>query len=132
MGGGLTTKTNNTMLCFVVRSSTSTFRKVTAMAKEKKPGPGKKECPSCGAVLGARKMECECGHTFTPKQRKTKVTTVDFGAAMAMLKELAGFIEDSGGYDEALAWIDKTEQLVAQTGGFDALREGLDAARGLK
>lgn len=44
------------------------------MAKKKtaSPGPGKKECPACGAVVGVRTQKCACGHEF---ERKVKTSS---------------------------------------------------------
>ena len=35
----------------------------------KKGQRGKKECPSCGELVGARSRSCECGHEFKPKTK---------------------------------------------------------------
>jgi len=31
---------------------------------------GKKTCPSCKAIVGARASSCECGHKFLPAKKK--------------------------------------------------------------
>lgn len=42
----------------------------TAKKKAATAGKGKKTCPKCNAVLGARTQQCECGHKFKPKTKK--------------------------------------------------------------
>ena len=39
--------------------------------KSASPGPGKKECPECGAVVGVRTQKCACGHQFEIKSGGT-------------------------------------------------------------
>ena len=50
-------------------------KKSTKVAKKKSGkgnGRGKKTCPQCGKVLGARTAECECGHKFSTTTKKKK------------------------------------------------------------
>ena len=36
---------------------------------------GKKTCPDCSAVVGCRKMKCECGHEFMSPMKYNKKST---------------------------------------------------------
>jgi len=47
------------------------------MKTYKTTGRGRKQCPSCSAIIGVRAHECECGYSFrTPRaKKKTKAET---------------------------------------------------------
>ena len=70
------------------------------MAK-KTVGPGKKTCPSCQKVIGARTTTCDCGHVFVPKTTGgAKTTRMSFGpeveAAIALI-QVCGSVEKAEG-----------------------------------
>jgi len=40
--------------------------------KKSTAGRGQKECPSCHKIVGARLVECACGHRFETKKKLPK------------------------------------------------------------
>ena len=102
-------------------------------AKKQTPGRGQKQCPHCKKIVGARKAVCDCGHDFKSAKAASARTRpapgkLDVAAMMGTVRQLAEFIDECGGYEEALEWLDATEQLVNTTGSFAALREALEVA----
>ena len=49
---------------------------------------GKKSCPSCDSLLGARTRTCDCGYKFAPKPKKT--AKPHFKERKAFLKRVLG------------------------------------------
>jgi hypothetical protein len=71
-------------------------------------GRGKKQCPKCSKILGARSAKCECGHVFiakTPKPEKSKK-----GAGLT-LDEAIPLVEKLGGISQAKAILARLESL---------------------
>ena len=72
----------------------------TAKKKTATAGKGKKMCPKCNAVLGARTQQCECGHKFksktkkpATKRRKSQTATGIVGQLQVEQKRLQGQLE---------------------------------------
>jgi hypothetical protein len=81
--------------------------------KKKTSGPGKKTCPSCGKVVGARTRRCACGHAFTLKRSAKRRTPLDYS-----LKELEQLVASKRKLVEPLqALIDKhgADVVLAET-----------------
>ena len=57
---------------------------------------GKKSCPSCKALLGARTSLCDCGHKFVPKPKKT---------AKPHFKERKEFLKRMLGESKPINWV---------------------------
>lgn len=64
-----------------------------------KAGKGKKPCPQCGEVLGARAAKCKCGYEFPKKQAKT--STNGKPSAKERLKDAIELVKVCGSVEEA-------------------------------
>ena len=78
-------------------------KKSTKVAK-KKSGKGKKTCPSCGKLIGARTATCKCGHKFTTKKKKKKGSSNS--TAVQQIQAASDLISLAGGSGEAKAIIE--------------------------
>ena len=98
------------------------------MTKKKELGPGRKECPKCKAIVGARSGNCECGYVFVPKSGGKLTKRADnlqacipiikgMGGSKGLIKALkeyeavAGPIDRLGGVKQAQAILDQLEAL---------------------
>lgn len=55
------------------------------------PGLGKKFCPECNALIGARSTKCpECGHEFQAKAKKGAIEETGDISETAFIKVMAG------------------------------------------
>ena len=91
------------------------------MATKEKLGQGKKECPHCKKIVGARSATCKhCGKTIAPK---TKSVSNSKGEDIEKLALKFAFIE-IGGLDKAIKAVegyneDGIGKFISQCGGKD-------------
>ena len=106
-------------------------KEMTIMAKQKQPAPasggmrGKKPCPHCGALNGARAKTCRsCGRDIPYKKAKAR----DEGGLAQSIRQielLRAFVQEQGGYDAAGKQLDRLAELVSACGSLDELRAGV-------
>lgn len=80
-------------------------------------GRGKKACPACGEVLGARQAVCpKCNHVFEAKAGGSRKPTSSKNG-MDAIKATLAFINATGGIEEAKSQIADMMVLLAACGG---------------
>jgi hypothetical protein len=91
-------------------------RKQAPAEVKKTAGPGRKECPSCHEIVGARPAECpKCHHKFTAKKKAAKKAAKKESPPVDV-ETAAEFIAALGGVDEARKAIGTVERIWALKG----------------
>ena len=97
----------------------------------KKLGPGKKSCPECGEILGARTMECpKCSHKFEAKTASKPKK----GGLLDPRRQIQA-VKDAGGLNEvkkAIAAVEKAEEALRALGGVAGARDAVALVEELK
>ena len=99
--------------------------------KQTLAGRGRKECPSCHKIVGARTAQCACGHNFEPKRKAPQgwqdAAIPDLIAELQ--KRVTALEEFKKGYKtwaDARKQIQKVLDLLDALGGAEAVFAGID------
>jgi hypothetical protein len=96
-------------------------------AKKKVAGQGRKQCPKCDAIIGARAMVCECGHKFTPKAKP-----LSSSSSLEKSVEIVRVIGGVKALKAALEAYAKTAKPIDQLGGYEKAKEVLGQLEAIK
>jgi hypothetical protein len=99
---------------------------------EKTGGQGKKTCPGCGAVVGARLGVCDCGHQFQTATKKKKVAERDPDMSVVWLVQFSIVAKEFGGLAKVQADVERLKPLIDHCGGIDNLFKAVEQLELLK
>jgi len=94
-------------------------------------GKGKKACPECGEIIGARSSVCpKCSHQFTPKAKKPASVSTGFDTreAIRLIKEAGGVAK----VEKLIEAVRKADEALAMFGGMESAAEAVAEVKELE